>query len=70
MGFTTTFFIVLALIILLFAVRIRRVTIAIALIFLCLIAGLIFRTISGLVEIFTITIILAIFLLYMLLRKK
>lgn len=70
MGFTTTFFIILALIVLLFAVRIRRVTIAIALIFLWLIAGLIFRTISGLAEIFTITIILAIFLLYMLLRKK
>ncbi len=70
MGFATTFFIILALIVLLFAVRIRRVTIAIALIFLCLIAGLIFRTISGLAEIFTITIILAIFLLYMLLRKK
>ncbi|MEM0052699.1 MAG: hypothetical protein QXL89_00670 [Nitrososphaeria archaeon] len=70
MGFATTLFIILALILLLFAVRIRRITIALALIFLCLIAGLIFRTISGLAEIFTITIILAIFLLYMLLRKK
>lgn len=70
MGFATTLFIILALILLLFAVRIRKVTIAMALIFLCLIAGLIFRTISGLAEIFTITVILAIFLLYMLLRKK
>lgn len=70
MSLATTFFILFALIILLFSVRVRKVTLAIALIFLCLLAGLVFKTISGLAEIFTILVVLAIFLLYMLFRKK
>jgi hypothetical protein len=70
LGLATTFFILLALIILLFAVRVRRVTLAMALIFLLILAGLVFKTISGLAEIFTMLVILAIILLYMLFRKK
>jgi hypothetical protein len=41
-----------------------------ALIFLLILAGLVFKTISGLAEIFTMLVILAIILLYMLFRKK
>jgi len=69
MSLLTTALILLAFTVLLLAARVRRVTLALVFIFLCILAGLVFKTISGLAEIFIMLVILAAILLYVILKK-
>ncbi|MGQ9781020.1 MAG: hypothetical protein ACUVQ8_02025 [Nitrososphaeria archaeon] len=70
MSLFTAALIIIMMLFLLFAVRLRRLTLGIVAIILFLIAGIILRTISSLMEILSIVLALALLMLIVILKRK